>query len=356
MKRMLAVAFAVGCEARPSAMEERAFGRVADRDVKLFVLRNARGMEARITSYGAILTSLRVPDRRGELADVVLGFDRLEGYLAGHPYFGAMVGRVANRIGGARFALDGRTYELAANDGPNHLHGGMRGFDKAVWDGALLRTHEGPAVELRHLSRDGDEGYPGDLAVAVRYTLTDDALAIDVRARTDRATPVNLTNHAYWNLAGESSGDILGQELWLAADRYTPTDDARIPTGELAPVTGTRFDFTSPRPIGGEYDTNFVLATAPPAAVPRFAARAADLRSGRVMEVWTTEPGLQLYTSNFLDGTLRGKSGSPYRAHQAFCLETQHFPDSVHHPSWPSIILRPGETYRSTTIYRFHAD
>jgi aldose 1-epimerase len=342
MKPAWLLALAVACDAR--IVEEQPWG-----DATLYTLRNARGMEARITSYGAILTALRVPDRHGVLADVVLGFDRLDDYRAGHPYLGAVVGRVANRIAGARFTLDGVDYALVANDGPNHLHGD---FDKVVWDGALEHTADGPSVVLRHRFPDGDEGYPGNLDVSVRYTLAGDALAIEMEARTDRATPINLAHHAYWNLVGHDAGDILDQQLWLAADRYTPVDDARIPTGEIASVAGTRFDFTAPRPIGGEYDHNFVLALQPTEL--QLAARAKDLGSGRVMEVWTTEPGIQLYTGNWLD--LHGKGGARYRKHQAFCLETQHFPDSVHHPAWPPVILRPGETYRHIVVHRFHAE
>jgi len=353
----------LGCGYLPPSPEEVGFGRAGDRDVKLYVLKNAKGMEARITSYGAILTSLRVPDRNGVLADVVLGFDRLQPYLAGHPYFGAIVGRVANRIANARFELDGVEYVLAANDGANHLHGGTRGFDKAVWNAVALRTAAGSAVELRYRSHDGEEGYPGNLDVVVRYTLSEtNELKIEITARTDRPTPVNLTQHAYWNLAGHDAGDILGHELTIAAHAYTPTDGSHIPTGELAPVAGTPFDFTVAKPIGrdlpagspGGYDHNFVLAGQ--SGEVSLAARAKDPSSGRVMEVRTNQPGLQLYTANWLDGSLVGKDHTAYQRYQGLCLESQGFPDAVHHPEWPSVWLRPDQTYRHIVVHKFYAE
>jgi aldose 1-epimerase len=317
--------------------------------VERFTLTNARGVIARITNYGATLTELHVPDRAGRPGDVVLGFDNLEQYLRGHPYFGATVGRVANRIARGRFTLDGRTYTLSRNEGPHHLHGGFQGFDKVVWRAEPLA---GPvaAVRMTHVSPDGDEGYPGRLALTVVMTLTDaNELAIDYTATTDETTPVNLTNHTYFNLAGE--GDVLGHELMLATESYTPTDETLIPTGEIAPVRGTPLDFTRPRPIGRGYDHNFAIArTAPGLAL---AADVFEPRTGRALEVTTTQPGVQLYTANHLDGTLGGKGGVGYRRHAGFCLETQHFPDSVNQPGFPSTILRPGETYRQTTIYRF---
>jgi aldose 1-epimerase len=292
---------------------------------------------------------------------VVLGFDNLAQYLGGHPYFGCTIGRVANRIARGRFTLDGKVCTLAINNGPNHLHGGVKGFDKMLWQGEPL---SGPVAGVRfsHASPDGDEGYPGRLDLAVVMTLTDgNALVIDYTATTDRPTPVNLTNHTYFNFAG--TGDILGHELMLAADRYTPTDAATIPTGELRPVRGTPFDFTVPRPIGarvGElpgpprgYDHNFVLSGA--GGVRALAARVLEPVTGRAMDVSTTQPGVQLYTGNFLDGTLTGKRGVAYRQYAGFTLETQHFPDSVNQQSFPSTILRPGETYRQSTAYQFSA-
>ena len=338
------------------------FGKTPDgTPVDLYVLTNGR-ITAKVMSYGAILTELDVPDRSGKSADVVLGFDNLEGYLGGHPYFGATVGRVANRVGGAKFRLDGKDYTLAVNNGPNSLHGGIKGFDKVVWKAEDVSGAAGPAVKFTYLSKDGEEGYPGNLSVAVTYTVTaDDALRIDYRATTDKATPVNLTNHSYFNLAGPASGAILGHELMIAAEKYTPGDETMIPTGAIAPVKGTPLDFTKSTLIGaridqipgdpGGYDHNFVLD--PGANLANPAARVYEPSSGRVMEVFTTEPGVQLYTGNFLDGSLKGKGGVIYKKRQALCLETQHYPDSVHHPEFPTTILKPGATYTQTTIYKF---
>ncbi len=331
--------------------------------VDLYVLTNGR-MTVKVITYGAVVTEIHVPDRNGETADVVLGFDGLEGYLSPQPYLGATVGRVANRIAEGRFTLDGQDYNLAVNNGPNSLHGGLKGFDKMVWKAAEASVPGGAAVKLTYLSKDGEEGYPGNLSVTVIYTLTaDDALRIDYSASTDKPTPVNPTNHSYFNLAGPASGTILGHELQLAADTYTPVDDTLIPTGELRSVLGTPLDFTNPMAIGsrialipgepGGYDHNYVLRQGTRGKTP--AARVRDPRSGRMMEVFTTEPGLQFYTSNFLDGTVKGKLGVNYGKHQAFCLEAQHFPDSVHHANFPSIILRPGSLYSQTTIYKFSA-
>ncbi len=346
------------------SVERMDFGKTSDgTPVELFVLSNGR-ITAKVITYGGIITELHVPDRQGKTADVVLGFDTLDAYIAKNPHFGAITGRVANRIARAEFTLDGHEYKLAANNGPNTLHGGLKGFDKKVWKGEDVSGPDGPAVKLTYLSKDGEEGFPGDLSVAVTYTLTpDDALRIDYAATTDKATPVNLTNHSYFNLAGHASGTILGHELMIAADQYTPADDELIPTGQLAPVRGTPLDFTTPTTIGarigqikaevGGYDHNYVIR--PDTRTPAFAVRARDPESGRVMEMFTTEPGVQLYTSNFLDGSLRGKGGVAYKKHQGFCLEAQHFPDSLHHPNFPSIILRPGSTYTQTTIYKFSA-
>ncbi|MBV8318997.1 MAG: galactose mutarotase [Planctomycetaceae bacterium] len=329
--------------------------------VELYVLKNGR-MTVKVMTYGATITELHVPDRRGTPGDVVLGFDDLEGYLGNNPYFGATIGRVANRIAGGKFALEGKEYALALNDGPNSLHGGRKGFDKVLWKAEEVSGPDGPAVKLTYLSRDGEEGYPGNLSASVTFTVTDDdALRIDDTATTDKATPVNLTNHSYFNLAGPASGTILDHVLWLAADTYTPVDDTLIPTGEIASVRETPMDFTTPTPIGARidqvkgdprgYDHNFVLRGGEKS--PALAALLHDPKSGRVMEVFTTEPGVQFYSGNFLDGTVKGKGGVVYRKQQGLCLETQHFPDSVHHANFPSIILRPSMTYTQTTIYRF---
>ncbi len=346
------------------SVERMDFGKTPDgTPVELYVLSNGR-IRAKITTYGGIITELHVPDRQGKSADVVLGFDSLDGYLTRSPHFGAITGRVANRIAGASFTLDGHEYKLAANNGPNTLHGGKKGFDKVVWKAEDVSGPAGPAVKLTHLSPDGDEGFPGNLSVAVTYTLTpDDALRIDYSATTDKATPVNLTNHSYFNLAGHGSGTILDHELTIAADEYTPSDDGFIPDGRLAPVRGTPLDFTTATAIGsrfdqihkapGGYDDNFVIR--PDARAPAFAVRVRDPKSGRVLEMATTEPAVQFYTGNFLDGTIRGKEGAVYVKNAGFCFEAQHFPDSLHHPNFPSIILRPGETYTQTTLYRFSA-
>jgi aldose 1-epimerase len=346
----------------PATIEKTAFGRTPEgTPVDLYLLTNAKGMKAKIIAYGAILTELHVPDRNGKLADVVLGFDDLQGYLAGHPFFGATVGRVANRIAKGKFSLDGKEYTLAVNNGPNALHGGLKGFDKAVWKAEPVKVPDGVAVQFTHLSPDGDEGYPGKLSVTVTYTLTNEnALKIDYKATTDKPTPVNLTNHSYFNLAGHQAGDIMGHELMLAADEYTPADDTLIPTGEIKTVKDTPLDFTKPTAIGariaqlkaiGGYDHNFVLRGGGKKLA--LAARVYEPKSGRVMEMETTEPGVQLYTGNFLDGKAKGKGGVAYKKHAAFCLEAQHFPDSVNHPNFPSIIVRPRKTYTQTTVYRF---
>jgi aldose 1-epimerase len=352
------------------SLEKHDFGKTSDgTPVALYVLKNGR-MTVKVMTYGAIVTELHVPDREGKSADVVLGFDTLDGYLAEHPYFGAVIGRVANRIARGTFMLDGREYKLAANNGPNSLHGGLKGFDKVVWKAEDASGPDGPAVRFSYLSKNGEEGYPGNLSASVTYSLLasgdSDALKIEYNATTDQATPVNLTNHSYFNLSGPTAGTILDHEIEIAADQYTPTDDTLIPTGVIAPVRGTPLDFTTPTPIGARldqikanpvgYDHNFVLRGAPAISrTPRLAARVRDPKSGRVLEVLTTEPGVQFYTGNFLDGTLKGKGGVVYRQYQAFCLETQHYPDSVHHPNFPSIILRPGSTYTHTAIYKFSA-
>jgi aldose 1-epimerase len=338
------------------------FGKTAEgTPVELYVLTNGK-MTAKVMTYGAILTELDVPDRNGKPGDVVLGFDNLAAYLAGHPHFGATTGRVANRIAKGQFTLDGKEYKLAVNNGPNSLHGGLKGFDKKVWKAEDASGPAGPAVKLTYTSPDGEEGYPGNLTATVTYTVTaDQELKIDYTAVTDKATPVNLTNHSYFNLGGPEAGDILGHELTLLAEEFTPADETLIPTGKLAPVKGTPLDFTSPTPIGSRfgqltgdplgYDHNYVLRG--DGKAPALGARVFDPGSGRVLEMFTTEPGVQLYTANFLDGKLTGKGGVVYKKHHAFCLEAQHFPDSVNHDSFPSTILRPGEKYTQTTIYKF---
>jgi aldose 1-epimerase len=341
-------------------VRKSSFGKLPDGTaVDLYTLENANGLVAKVTNYGTIISELHVPDRDGKYGDVVLGFDNLEQYLKGHPCFGCTVGRVANRIAKGRFTLDGKTYTLAVNNGPNHLHGGLEGFDKKVWK---AEPQQGAAVKFTYTSPDGEEGYPGTLMAAVTMTLTDDnGLRLDYSATTDKPTPVNLTNHSYFNLAGH--GDVLRHELMIAADYYTPSDSTLIPTGEIKAVKGTPMDFTRPQPIGsrfghlqGEpvgYDTNYVLNSGGKGLV--LAARVYEPETGRVMEVHTTAPGVQLYTANFLDSSLTGKGGLVYRQHAAFCLETQHFPDSVNQPEFPSVILRPGQFYRQTTVFKFSA-
>ena len=349
----------------PRRVERMDFGKTpGGTTVELYTLTNGK-ITAKVMTYGAILTELIVPDRDGKMADVVLGFDSLDGYLVPHPYFGATVGRVANRVGGAKFSLDGKDYTLAANNGPNTLHGGLKGFDKVVWKAEVVSQTPDPAVRFTYRSPDGEEGFPGNLDVAVTYTVTDqNAVRIDYKATTNKATPVVLTNHSYFNLSGPASGTILDHKLILGADKYTPGDETMIPTGVIAPVKGTPLDFTTMTTIGdridqmkgepGGYDHNFVLNAEN--RLPGPAAQVRDPKSGRILDVFTTEPGIQLYTGNFLDGTVKGKGGVVYKKHQGFCLETQHFPDSVHHANFPSTILRPGQTYTQTTIYRFGVD
>jgi aldose 1-epimerase len=339
-----------------------------DTEVSLYTLTNSNRLEISITNYGGIVTRPLIRDRGGQLADVVLGYDSLGAYLAASPYFGSLIGRYGNRIGGARFTLDDVDYTLAANNGENHLHGGLRGFDKVVWTGEPYSTGDEVGVRLRYTSEDGEEGYPGRLRVAVTYALTDaDELRIEYEAETDKATVVNLTHHSYFNLAGHASGDILGHELMLNAGRFTPIDASLIPTGELRDVADTPMDFLAPTAVGtridqddeqlrfaGGYDHNWVLADYDGSL--RMAARVYEPVSGRVMEVHTTEPGIQFYSGNFLDGSNIGKGGVVYEHRTGFCLETQHFPDSPNKPGFPSTVLRPGDTYQSTTIYRFSAE
>ena len=348
-------------------VKQAGFGRTADgQDVDIYTLTNRKGAEARIITYGGAVVSLKVPDRRGRFDDVVLGFDRIADYERQTFYIGALIGRYGNRIARGRFTLNGVEYKLATNNGANHLHGGVRGFDKVVWTARPLQVRNGAALELTYLSKDGEEGYPGNLSVRVIYTLTDaNELRIDYAATTDKDTIVNLTQHNYYNLAGAGRGDILNHLLMINAARFTPTDAGAIPTGELRSVRGTPFDFTHPTAIGARinaddeqlkfgngYDHNFVLDGR--MGVLRKAAEVYEPNTGRVLEVWTTEPGMQFYTGNYLDGT-PGKGGQAYPRRSAFCLETQHYPDSPNHPGFPSTVLRKGGRYRTTTIYKFSA-
>jgi len=338
------------------------FGKAADGTaVDLYTIKSG-ALEARIMTYGGIVVSLRVPDKNGKSADVVLGYDSLDGYLANSPFFGALVGRYANRIGGAKFVLDGKTYSTPKNDGVNTLHGGPKGIDKAVW-----KAKEIPhGIELTDVSPDGDSGFPGNLTIVVRYTLNGKDLKIEYSATSDKDTVINLTHHSYFNLKGQGEGDILQHQLQLNASRYTPVDDNLIPTGELAPGAGTPFDFRKPTAIGARidndndqlkkghgYDHNWVLDSGGKKLSE--AAEVYEATTGRVMQVWTDQPGIQFYTGNFLDGTITGKGGKVYQKRSALCLETQHFPDSPNHPSFPSTELKPGQTYHTVTIYRFSA-
>jgi len=334
--------------------------------VTVYKLRNAHGVEAQITNYGGILMSLKVPDRNGKFDDVVLGFNTPEDYMKKNdPYFGAIIGRYGNRIAKGRFKLNGVEYKLAVNNGENHLHGGIKGFDKVVWTGRETRTKDGPAVVLTYLSKDGEEGYPGNLRVTVVYRLTNNnELRIDYSATTDKDTVLNLTHHSYFNFLGEGNGDILNHQVKIDADEFVPTDAGSIPLGTLSKVVGTPFDFLKSTAIGARinddneqlklgngYDHTFVIRGR--AGTLRHAASVYEPTTGRTMEVFTTEPGMQLYTGNFLNGTLTGKSGKPYPRRSGFCLETQHYPDSPNQPSFPTTTLRKGAAYHSTTIYKF---
>lgn len=334
-----------------------------DKDISLYTLKNKNGLVVQITNYGAIIVSLYVPDRNGKLADIVQGYDNITDYIEGNgPYMGAVCGRCANRIAGGKFTLNDKEYVLAVNNGPNHLHGGNKGFDKAVWDVVHASTGQ---LKLEYLSEDGKEGYPGNLRVSVNYSLTDqDELKIDYLAFTDKTTIVNLTSHSYFNLAGEGSGDILNQQLMINAKYYTPIDQTSVPTGEILKVAGTPMDFTTMRPIGAYidndyeqlrygtgYDHNWVLNHS--YNKPGLAAVAHDPVSGRAMEITTTQPGLQLYTANWVDGEM-GKGGKKYNKRWAFCLETQNFADAINKPHFPQVVLNPEEEYRQSTIHRFY--
>ena len=358
----------MSADAKTAWLDRVPFGRLADgTPIEAFDLGNGQGFTARILSYGAIIQALAAPDRAGRRADLVLGYATLEDYLDKPQYFGALIGRYGNRIAGGRFTLDGKAYQLPINNGPNAIHGGLKGFDKVAW--AVEETRDGAEAVLRlsYVSADGEEGYPGRLAVAVTYRVgSENALTIEYQATTDAPTILNLTNHSYFNLAGEGSGDVLGHVAEIDADRFTPVDENLIPTGEIRPVAGTPLDFRRPKPIGAGirdgrdpqiciargYDHNLVLRDRQP-GVPTRAARIADPASGRVLEVLTDQPGLQFYTANFLMGTRVGKAGRLYRQGDAFCVETQHFPDSPNRPEFPSTVLRPGEVFRSTTVFRF---
>lgn len=352
--------------------EAKPFGKTADgTPVEVFTLTNRHGVKLRAMTYGAIVLGLETPDREGKLADIVLGYNTLDEYIKDTPYFGAVVGRYGNRIAHGKFTLDGKDYTLATNNDPGgikcSLHGGNKGFDKVVWRGQGVIKDGVPGVEFSYKSRDGEEGYPGNLAVSVTYLLTDDnEWRIHYSATTDQATPINVTQHSYFNLKGEGNGDILGHELTIKGSKFTPVNTGLIPTGDLRPVKGTPFDFTTARRIGervdaqdeqlgfaGGYDHNWVLDNRDGSLA--LAATVHEPTTGRVLEVFTTEPGLQFYCGNFLDGKLTGKSGKPYEFRNGFCLETQHYPDSPNQPSFPDTILRPGETFKSTTVYKFGA-
>jgi aldose 1-epimerase len=358
----------VGCASMSSStggsITKQPFGTTKDgKPVDLYTLRNAKGAEARIMNYGGIVVSLKVPDKTGNFGDVVLGYETLAEYEKETPYFGCLVGRYGNRIAKGKFTLGGKTYTLATNNPPNALHGGLKGFDKVVWQAHAYESKLGPALELRYLSRDGEEGYPGDLAVTAVYTLTaDNCLRLEYTATTDQDTVVNLTQHSYFNLAGK--GDILGHVVYLNSETFTPVDSTLIPTGELRPVKGTPMDFNTPTPIGarinqndeqlkfgGGYDHNWVINK--PAGQLGLMAEVYDPTSGRVLKVYSTEPGLQFYTGNFLNGTLKGKGGRFYQFRTGFCMEPQHYPDSPNQPGFPSVVLKPGQVYKNTISYCF---
>jgi aldose 1-epimerase len=333
----------------------------------LYTLTNRKGMEAAITNYGGIVVQLRVPDRKGNLADVVLGYDDLDGYIHDKAYLGALIGRYGNRIALGKFSLGGKTYTIPRNNGENTLHGGLKGFNQALWRATELESNHGPSLQLEYLSKDGEEGFPGNLSVKVTYTLTDEnQLKIEYSATTDKETVVNLTNHAYFNLAGAGNGDILQHQVMLRADKFTPVSESLIPTGELRSVQGTPMDFRTPTAVGARieqddqqlkygrgYDHNWVLESGG-SKTPTLAASVYEPGTGRVLEVWTTEPGVQFYTGNFLDGA-KGKGGKVYQRRYALCLETQHFPDSPNQPKFPSTVLKPGQRYHTVTIYKFSA-
>ena len=357
------VAFAADrLEKGSGTVTKQDYGKVDSTPVEQYTLTNNNGMIVKAITYGGIITEMHVPDAKGKLADVVLGCKDLDGYLAGHPYFGAITGRVANRIANAKFTLDGKECKLAVNNGPNSLHGGKKGFDKVIWKAKEIDVKDGVGVEFRYRSPDGEENYPGNLDVVVTYVLTNkNEVKIEYEATTDKATPVNLTNHSYFNLSGHDAGSIMDHVLEIEADQYTPTDDTLIPTGKIAAVKDTPLDFTKATRIGARlkelkadppgYDHNYVLNSQGKKLA--LAATAGDPSSGRIMEMYTTEPGVQLYTGNFLDGKTKAKGSATYERHAAFCLEAQHFPDSINQKNFPSVVLKPGDTYRQTTVYKF---
>jgi aldose 1-epimerase len=363
---MLATCSLGSAEAKKT-MKREPFGKTEDgQQVDLYTLTNKSGMEAAITNFGGIVVSLKTPDRNGKLDDVVLGYGQLDGYLTNKAFFGALIGRYANRIAHGKFTLDGVSYSTPKNDGDNTLHGGTQGFNKRVWTVKDVSGAHGQALELTYLSKDGEEGFPGKLSAKVVYTLSDqNELRIDYSATTDKDTVVNLTNHSYFNLAGQGNGDILGHELMIRADRFTPVDATLIPTGELKPVKGTPFDFTKSTAIGARinqddeqlkvgkgYDHNWVLNSGGKGAVS-LAAEAYEPKTGRVLQILTDQPGIQFYSGNFLDGTIQGKGGKVYNLRNGFCLETQHYPDSPNQPAFPSAVLKPGQHYKTTTIFKF---
>lgn len=369
-----AVAFAgflTGCASLPQfggTIGVEPYGKLADgAQVEVYTLTNANGLEAKIITYGGIVTSLKVPDRDGNLGDVVLGYDKLDDYVRNSPYFGAIVGRYGNRIAKGKFSIDGKEYTLATNNDANALHGGLKGFDKAVWKANPVKTGNGPSLELTYLSKDGEEGYPGNLSVKAVYTLTNkNGLRLDIEAKTDKPTVCNLTHHSYFNLADAGKGSILDHKVTIEADKFTPVDEGLIPTGEMPSVKGTPFDFTTPHTIGERigvenqqlkygagYDHNWVLRNQDGDLA--VAATVEESKTGRIMQVLSTEPGLQFYTGNFLDGSNVGKSDTTYNHRAAFCMEPQHYPDSPNQPEFPTTLLKPGQTYKNTIIYRFSA-
>ncbi|MEO6603206.1 MAG: aldose epimerase family protein [Polyangiaceae bacterium] len=353
--------------AKPVSIQRTPWGSVDGKQITLFTLTNRHGLELKVLSYGGIITELRVPDRHGKFDDIVLGFDDLESYREKTPYFGAIIGRVANRISGARFALGGKEYLLASNDGKNSLHGGRKGWDKVVWDAAAFDTPAGPAVQLSYLSKDGDEGFPGTVNARNTYTLThDNELKVEMEATTDSPTVINMAHHTYWNLAGQASGPVFDQEMQIDADEYTPVDPLlNTQNGRVEPVAGTPFDFRTAKPLGRDlkaaggnppgFDTNWIVRGEPHAL--RRVLRAKDPKSGRVLTLQADQPGVQLYTGNFLDGTLRGKGGTIYQQYGAFCIETQRFPNSINVPAWRSeVVLEPGQVYVSTMVHTFSVE
>ncbi len=350
-----------------SILKKQSFGKTSDgRPVDLYTLANKKGMEVAITNFGGIIVALKVPDRNGKSDDVVLGYDSIDGYLTNKAFFGALIGRYGNRIAHGKFQLDGNTYTLPKNDGDNTLHGGPEGFNKRLWTAKDVSSPRGQALELTYRSPDGEEGFPGNLSAKVVYTLpSQNELTIAYSATTDKETVVNLTNHSYFNLAGQGMGDILGHQLLIRGDHITAVDETLIPTGELRAVKGTPFDFTHATPIGARidqddpqlkvgkgYDHNWVL-TAHASRTPVLAAEAYEPKTGRALQILTVEPGVQFYSGNFLDGTITGKGNIVYKHRYGFCLETQHFPDSPNHPKFPSTTLKPGQTYSTTTVFKF---